>query len=238
MNRNRKNILRVGGCFPALWRHIATLATGSIYLSMHTIFHPIINSIYYGNSSGIEGIIKAMITFLLRPYKNTYDTINSYGFYIVGMYGADYHTAMLKSYKLHQTGQEKRLSLIGDTFSLICIVFISSTSLFFGLIWNTEDRMRWWKNIVLLFCTGFWVSSSFILTFKHINSAFYICICMDYYGKDAKKRDFKYPRTLIHYLKEKQDFGLTGRLKFAKKKNKKPIFDNSSAISNQTTTTV
>lgn len=79
----------MGGSFGAIFYHIATLSTGSIYLSLHTLFHPIIDSIYYGNSSGVEGVIKTISTLLLQPYKNTYDTINSYGFYMVAIYGLD-----------------------------------------------------------------------------------------------------------------------------------------------------
>lgn len=131
---------------------------------------------------------------------------------------------MLRSLNLMKVGETNMVKLLGDSYIYTCILVISSSSLPFGLAYNPDDRMRWWKNVVLLFFTGLWVSCSFLLTFKHINSAFYMCICMDYEVNDGIKKPYKYPKSLLTYLAEKQEFGLTGRLKFGGKRKRRPIF--------------
>lgn len=233
-SRKKSKVKGTGRCFTVMWNHIATIATGSIYLFFHTIFHPIINSLYYGGSStGVEGMIKTAVTLVLQPYRNTYDTINGYGFYIVAIYGIGYYPAMKRSLNLRKVGETNALQLMGDSFVYICILFVSCTTLFFGLAFNPSERMHWWKNIVLLFFTGLWVSLSFLLTYKHMLSALYMCLCMDYEVNDGRKRPHKYGPKLAKYLGDKHEFALLGRLRFrkggAKKQRRKPVFAKGAA---------
>ena len=216
--RNRKKVKHISRSFAIIFYHIATISNGCMYLLLFTIFQPIIDSLYYGSSMGVEGIIKSVVSWILSNYKTTYDTINGYGFYVVGIYGADYYTAMAKSNNLKKVGEKNLVTLVGDSFIYVSILFISASTLAFGMALDPFGPMRWWKNIILQFVTGLWVSMSFLLTFKHMNSAFYVCVCMDY---EKNKGSHKYPSAFINYLKQKQAFGLAGRLKFQKSQRRK-----------------
>lgn len=194
-----------------MWLHIATISYGSIYLFLHTLFKPIIDSVYYGNSSGVEGVLKSIVTLVLQPFRKTYDTINEYGFYMVALYGLEYYSAMRRSTALHKIGKKYMVTLMGDTFVYICVLLVSSLTVVFGMIVNAEGRMRWWKNIILLFLTGLWVSLSFLLTFKHMNAAYYMCVCIDYEEKAGKGKPFLYSKKMEQYLRDKEAFGLKGK---------------------------
>lgn len=204
----------MGHVFRDMMYHLATISWGTIYLTMHLIFKPVIDSVYYGNSVGIEGIIKSLVTLLLQPFKKTYDSVNSYGIYGVAIYGYDFYEAMKRTRTLHEIGKKKMLGLWGDTFIYTCVLLVSSLTMVFGLSFNPSNRMRWWKNLVLLSLTGLWVGLSFLITFKHMNAAYYMCVCMDNEqrssGKDKKKK-LLYSKAMVQFLKTKEKFGLRGK---------------------------
>lgn len=225
--RNKKKIKRIGTVFVILFKHFATLATGSIFLSLHRLFQPVVNSLNSGTSTGLEGIVKTVLSIFLNPFKNTYDIVNPFGFYMVAIYGAGYYPSMLRAFNLNKVGEEHMLHLTGDIFVTTSILFISPVALFLGLSWDPAGRMRWWQNMILLFFTGMWVSLSFLLTFKFMNTAFYMCLCMDVETHVKKKKPIKFPKTFENYLKSKTEFGLMWRLKITRKKKKKPVFDKS-----------
>lgn len=185
---------------------------------LHMIFSPLIESVYNDNSRGnVENVLKNIIMLIMSPFKPSYDITNKFGLYITAMYGLDFYGAMKRSMQLIAVGDRFMASLIGDSFAYLCILLTSSSTLLFGLALNSED-MRRWRNMVLLFLTGLWVSISFLMTFKHINEAFYMCVCMDFESFGTKKSLYRFPPSFNEYLKKKEKFGLRGSLKFSKAK--------------------
>lgn len=214
--RDRNHFKGSGGALTTIWWHLPTIVSGSVLMLLHMIFKPLIESIYNDTSRGdVENVLKNIIMYILTPYKRQYDITNKFGFYITAMYGVDFGHAMKRSSKLVEIGDRYMASLIGDSFAYLCILLVSSSTLCFGLALNNSD-MRRWRNMVLLFMTGLWVSISFLMTFKHINEAFYMCVCMDFEEHGRRKSQYKFPVQYSEYLKKKEKFGLRGSLKFSK----------------------